>query len=142
MKKYLIIPDVHGRSFWKKSVYDYLENHPEVKIIFLGDYLDPYQYEGIYPDDAIPVFEEIISLKKQYPDRIILLIGNHDLHYVQNHRRGCRMDYMNKDKIVGLFDDNKKSPPLWRWAVRLLTGCPDYWFRSDSKRWWAAFDSS
>lgn len=44
MVKYLIIPDVHGRTFWKKSVYDYLENHPEVKIIFLGDYLDPYQY--------------------------------------------------------------------------------------------------
>ena len=107
MIRYLIIPDVHGRTFWKESVYDYLENHPEVKIIFLGDYLDPYQYEGIYPEDAIPVFEEIISLKKQYPDRIILLIGNHDLHYVQNHRRGCRMDYMNKDKIVGLFDDNK-----------------------------------
>lgn len=106
MVKYLIIPDVHGRTFWRDIVKEYLENHQETTIIFLGDYLDPYQYEGIYPEDAFVVFEEIIELKKQYKDRIILLVGNHDLHYIQNHHRGCRMDYERKSDIHALFRDN------------------------------------
>lgn len=32
----LIIPDVHGRTFWKYAIDKY------DKVIFLGDYLDPY----------------------------------------------------------------------------------------------------
>lgn len=101
--RYLIIPDVHGRTFWRHMVEECLKNHPHIKIIFLGDYLDPYQYEGITQEDAIEVFDEIIELKHQYPDRIILLLGNHDLHYVMNDRRGCRMDYRNKGRIVDTF---------------------------------------
>ena len=39
-----IIPDVHGRQFWK----DVIPRKDEFeKIIFLGDYLDPYGFEGI-----------------------------------------------------------------------------------------------
>ena len=33
------------------------------KIIFLGDYLDPYEYEGITRKEAINNFEEIIAYK-------------------------------------------------------------------------------
>ena len=39
----LIIPDVHGREFWKDAV----EEYPNLPVIFLGDYMDPYSYEGI-----------------------------------------------------------------------------------------------
>jgi len=101
--KYLVIPDVHGRTFWEEPVKEYLENCPDTKIIFLGDYLDPYQYEGITPDDSIVVFERILELKHQNPDRITLLLGNHDLHYVVNDKYGCRMDHKNKKKIVDIF---------------------------------------
>lgn len=107
MVKYLIIPDVHGRSFWKAHVNYFLENHQEAKIIFLGDYVDPYQYEGISPEEAFIVLEEIIELKRKYSERIVLLIGNHDLHYLHNHSRGCRMDYERKSDLHGLFNDNK-----------------------------------
>ena len=41
MSKIFIIPDVHGRDFWKKA-YDYVDKVDEV--IFLGDYLDPYEF--------------------------------------------------------------------------------------------------
>ena len=40
----IIIPDVHGRTFWRQAVNDYLGKE---HILFLGDYLDPYAYEGI-----------------------------------------------------------------------------------------------
>ena len=37
-----------------------IENHPEAERIFLGDYVDPYQYEGISPEEAFIVLEELI----------------------------------------------------------------------------------
>lgn len=42
--KILIIPDVHGRTFWKYAI-DNIDKYD--KVIFLGDYLDPYFWEVI-----------------------------------------------------------------------------------------------
>lgn len=38
MAEVLIIPDVHGRPFWKDAV----QRYPDTDTIFLGDYHDPY----------------------------------------------------------------------------------------------------
>ena len=82
----LIIPDVHGREFWIKPVKDVLENSDK-PVIFLGDYLDPYSYElegtGIHPQEhAIDIFKQVIDTKKQYSERVTLLIGNHKVQFV------------------------------------------------------------
>lgn len=51
----LIIPDVHGRIFWRKAV----ESYPDLPTVFLGDYLDPYtHYDGILPSEAFLEFKE------------------------------------------------------------------------------------
>ena len=42
LKKIIIIPDVHGRTFWRNAVEKY-RNVKDVHIVFLGDYVDPYQ---------------------------------------------------------------------------------------------------
>ena len=80
-KTILIIPDVHGRQFWKKAVgsgdYD--------KVVFLGDYLDPYPDERIGELTAQHNFEDILSYYDQHPDKVVLLLGNHDLHYLSPH---------------------------------------------------------
>ena len=73
----IIIPDVHGRTFWRKAVKEYMGDEP---ILFLGDYLDPYAYEEISPADAFEVFHEIMDIKKSNPEAVTLLLGNHDLH--------------------------------------------------------------
>ena len=76
----LCIGDVHGRNFWKKAVE---ENMDKVdKIIFLGDYLDPYPWEGITRKDAIRNFDDIIKFKADNKDKVILLLGNHDFPYI------------------------------------------------------------
>ena len=76
INKVIIVPDVHGRTFWRLAK----EKVDEVdKIVFLGDYLDPYPAEGITTEDAIKEFEEIIEFKKNYNDKVILLYGNHDV---------------------------------------------------------------
>ena len=54
MTKILIIPDVHGRNFWKEPC-----NNWKGKIVFLGDYHDPY---GEYVDDEPNKDESLVNL--------------------------------------------------------------------------------
>ena len=124
----LLIPDVHGRQFWKQPVIEVLEN-TNAKIVFLGDYLDvyPQEFTEMYGfkldaytqenwdkicklfDDTVAMFEEIIELKRQYPDRITLLVGNHDCGYAVG-TKICevRRDKRNASKICKLFDENRE----------------------------------
>ena len=94
----IIIPDVHGRDFWEKPV---LERLGKEHILFLGDYLDPYDYEGIPNEKVFPRLEEILYLKQKHPEDVTLLLGNHDLHYVDRRLDGGRRDIIharrNKD---------------------------------------------
>ena len=76
-KRILVIPDVHGRTFWKASVERYLDTVD--RIVFLGDYLDPYG--EFIPEDIFNNLMEIIELKNRNRDKVILLKGNHDQHY-------------------------------------------------------------
>ena len=103
----LIIPDVHGREFWR----DPIKNYPDEEIIFLGDYLDPYSEEEITPEDAIKVFWDILELKKENPERVTLLLGNHDLMYISGPFRikPSRHDWMHDSEIYKLFSDNLGS---------------------------------
>ena len=43
-KRILVLPDVHGRLFWKEPVQKYIDVVD--RVVFLGDYLDPYGDEG------------------------------------------------------------------------------------------------
>lgn len=83
--KILVIPDVHGREFWREPVKYTLEN-PDARIVFLGDYLDCYSHEFDesvdYEQQAIERFKEIIELKKQHINKIRLLLGNHKENFV------------------------------------------------------------
>lgn len=106
MKELMIIPDVHGRTFWKEKVYKLLNYDENTHIVFLGDYVDPYQYEGIFPEDAIPILEEIIDLKKSNPNRITLLLGNHDCGYIWSDVCASRRDRKNYNEISNLFSKN------------------------------------
>ena len=107
MPKYLLIPDVHGREFWREPVEKVLSEDNETEIVFLGDYVDPYPDEGISKEHALSVFRDILLLKEENPDRITLLLGNHDLHYINPGYMGhCRFDYERCDEIKGLLTVN------------------------------------
>ena len=118
----IIIPDVHGRTFWRQAVNDYLGKE---HILFLGDYLDPYAYEGIKSAGAYKVFHEIIGLKKDNPDDITLLLGNHDLHYLNSDMEGGRMDYTRRERIIKDITDNAN---LFRIAELATIGGKKYLF--------------
>ena len=106
MTNALIIPDVHGRTFWREPVQQALNDATCSDIIFLGDYVDPYPREQITPADAFEVLCEIIDLKKRHPERIHLLLGNHDMGYFADDICECRRDCERYAQIQGLFFDN------------------------------------
>lgn len=77
--KLIICGDIHGRSFWKNGLKHFNEN-PDSKMIFLGDYLDPYtRYEGITQEEALENFKQILEFAQANKNRVILLIGNHKI---------------------------------------------------------------
>lgn len=98
----IIIPDIHGRTFWKEAVKD---NDTE-EVVFLGDYLDPYPKEGISKEDALANFKEILQYKRQNYDRVTLLLGNHDIAYIDSVAMVTRHDFEHEKEIEALFADN------------------------------------
>ena len=77
MTEILVIPDVHGRDFWKEPCNNWTD-----KIIFLGDYHDPY---GEYIDEEPNKAESLTNLRKlaafvenkRHTSDVICLLGNH-----------------------------------------------------------------
>ena len=104
----LIIPDVHGRTFWIDALDKFpQEEYPDLDIVFLGDYVDPYtSYEGISKDEALYNFKKLLKVAKE-DKRIKLLLGNHDWHYIV-HLDTSRMDFDNEEEIKNLYIENQK----------------------------------
>jgi hypothetical protein len=98
--KILTLGDIHGRSVWKKILFGgdneffmwklaategYLEHEGPFefqsydKIIFVGDYCDSYNKSNT---EILENLEDIVLFAKTYPDLVVLLLGNHDVHYI------------------------------------------------------------
>lgn len=78
MLKLVVIPDVHGIDDWRTPVANALLQS-NTHIVFLGDYVDSYVQNTW---TILENLKEIIDAKKNNPDRITLLIGNHDAAYI------------------------------------------------------------
>lgn len=115
--KCLIIPDIHCRNFWRKAVKNNADSVD--RVIFLGDYLDPYPNEikenpetmevndSYDSEGALNMLNDIISLKNNDPDKYIFLCGNHTCSYIwPTFARGTRTDMNNYDKYRKFFLDN------------------------------------
>ena len=98
----IVLGDTHGTGYWKKAVAD----NPGCRYIFLGDYLDPY--DNIPPDALIQNLNEIIQLKRELNDDVILILGNHDLHYFCRDTPDicCRFNYKIAETAGKIFTEN------------------------------------
>ena len=106
--KILIIGDIHARPFWKNAVNLYADECD--KIIFLGDYVDPYKDEGFTRKQAIRALEEVIEYKINNRDKTVLLLGNHDCHYlIDGFTRSTRYDSSNAYKIRELYCQHRSQ---------------------------------
>lgn len=97
--KYNVIGDIHGRTNWKELVKDECIN------IFTGDYFDPYERYTF--EEMKNNFLDIVSYKHAHP-QTILLLGNHDLHYIYG-AESTRYDRSHDKEIKELFTRYKYS---------------------------------
>lgn len=98
------IGDIHGRNDWMYFTHGSPEEfetwkgivanggpveegfNPEIyqfinvdKVIFVGDYVDSFTIKNL---DMKKNLEDIIFFKKALPDKVVLLLGNHDVQYI------------------------------------------------------------
>jgi|SaaInl74LU_5_DNA_1037368.scaffolds.fasta_scaffold01383_6 hypothetical protein len=74
--KTLIIGDIHGTHIWESIVSE----NPDVdSVIFMGDYFDSFDFSGT---EQIYNFNKIINFKKESDLDVVMLLGNHDHHYL------------------------------------------------------------
>jgi predicted phosphodiesterase len=76
MNKTVILGDTHGRDCWKQIV---ASESPD-RVIFIGDYFDSFDNTAV---EQMHNFKEIIDWKQSGQSEVIMLIGNHDYHYMR-----------------------------------------------------------
>ena len=77
--KILIIPDVHGRDFWIEPCKHIDEFD---KVIFLGDYHDPYPFQVSQKTSRHRLRDKLIPFIEAHKDKVVCLLGNHDRSYL------------------------------------------------------------
>ena len=95
----IIVPDVHCRDFYKPVL-----NIKDKPVIFLGDYLDPYYWEGFSFEHGLDNLKEIIQFKKDNLDRVTLLIGNHDFNSLWQENWASR--FTRSREAYNLYKEN------------------------------------
>jgi len=101
--KTIFIGDVHGRATWKLMVH---QENPD-RVIFVGDYFDSFDIPGV---DQIHNFKEIIEYKKTSGKEVVLLIGNHDHHYLPEigYTGTSGYQYNLAPSIIQVVDENRE----------------------------------
>lgn len=83
MRKRIVIGDIHGH--WDSFYNIYKKENPD-DVILLGDYFDAFH---VTDNDMVACFQNIIDLcvshlSKSKSNSFIMIIGNHDYHYMDN----------------------------------------------------------
>lgn len=87
MKKRIILGDPHGR--WDPIEKIYNKEQPD-EVIILGDYFDSFNIDAYAQREC---YDKIVALRKEHlskkKGRFIMLIGNHDMHYMDENFGRC-----------------------------------------------------
>ena len=104
----LTIGDLHGHKDWKKS-----DPEEQDLIIFLGDYIDSFRLSD---RQILKNLEEIIAYKTAYPEKIQLLLGNHEISYLYRQYGASGYRYAIGEKVSKILNANSG---LFRIAFQL-----------------------
>ena len=103
-KRILAVGDIHGMYEKLVSLMELIQfNQDDDLLIFLGDYID----RG---PQSLECLDYVMDLYKQYPERVIPLLGNHEvmcLNYYryEGRRRSYMMDDLDKQMVMVWLDN-------------------------------------
>lgn len=92
----LVIADIHGRDFWIKPC-----NEWDGKIIFLGDYHDPYTWQ-VSNKESLANLYKLVDFYNSNKDRCVFLYGNHDVSYLGG-QMTYRYDTIRAKEVTALL---------------------------------------
>lgn len=97
--KTVAIGDIHGRKIWK----DIINKEKPDRVIFIGDYFDTK--EDITSEEQQNNFLDLVEFKRNSGIEVILLIGNHDYHYIDTSKEYTGFQYGAAVSISYLLRD-------------------------------------
>lgn len=96
----IVIGDVHGLETWR-NVLEHAGDYDHV--VFIGDYVDSYNL----PDNIQEYnLREIIDFKASNPDTTTLLLGNHDMHYINDNLQCSGFSFNKYRMFHKIYIDN------------------------------------
>lgn len=162
--KILSIGDIHGRDLWKfythgsSYEYDLWRTSVEAgadptdyefwkeytyaqvdKIIFVGDYCDSFDKTN---EQILENLKEIILFKKALGDKVVLLLGNHDIQYIvpneicSGYRSEMKFDLEklfneNMELFKMAHEEEGEDGSKWLWTH---AGVTSGWYEKDLLR--------
>lgn len=95
-----VIPDVHCRNFYKPIL-----NIKDEQVVFLGDYMDSYYWEGNSDKQGIDNLQEILEYAKNNKN-VTLLFGNHDCSWMWSALGWERTSQKYYQELHKIYRDN------------------------------------
>ena len=127
------IGDTHGRITWKIACFGSESNYERWRsncddpnhalefpiynydrVIFIGDYVDSFLIAQV---DIKRNLGEIIHLKEMFTERVILLLGNHDVSYINRQYCSGYQAHMQHD-YASLFATKIKGESIFQAAYQ------------------------
>jgi hypothetical protein len=96
--KTITVGDIHGMDSWKGIDPDKFD-----LIVFIGDYVDSFT---ISDGPMMINFHEIIGFRKANPNKVILLLGNHEMSYLDRKYRASGFRQAISDEVMLLLQGN------------------------------------
>ena len=100
------IGDLHGRDCWKEFVL-----RKDIDMwVFMGDYVDSFDVNN---KQMIDNLLDVIQFKKDFPDKIILLLGNHCNQYLYLFDQRMRCSGFRTEISHDIHDIYKENKDLF-----------------------------
>lgn len=77
--KVLAVGDIHTKVWILDEVFNMIDDYDA--LVFVGDYADDW---NATPQDTINIWKTLKFMQETYPEKVILVTGNHDYIYVKN----------------------------------------------------------